>query len=288
MTEAQATGTLYIVATPIGNKEDISYRALKTLAAVDLILAEDTRHSLPLLTSLGIKKPLQSLHAHNEQEKSQQVLAALKQGKHIALISDAGTPLISDPGYPLVRQAREHNITITPIPGCCALITALSAAGVPCDTFTFCGFLPAKQQARQKQLQHLKNIAHTLVFYESTHRIEDCINDIAFCFGEACELVLAKELTKTFEYFISGTPNEVQSWLQAEAGRKKGEFVVILTPRTIKEEQQEERILKLLLAELPLKQAVSLACQLTGMHKNTLYELALTIKKSLPRSDKAD
>ncbi len=279
MTATGATGTLYIVATPIGNKDDMSIRALKTLDAVDLILAEDTRHSLPLLTSLGIKKPVHALHAHNEQEKSQAIIHQLQQGKNIALISDAGTPLISDPGYPLVRLARQHDILVIPIPGCCALITALSAAGVPCDTFTFSGFLPAKQQARQKQLNELKSSPHTLVFYESTHRIKESLNDIALCYGEECSLVLAKELTKTFEHFITGTAATINQWLDMEPARVKGEFVLIIPPRAQASElNEQEKILTILLNELPLKQAVKIACQLTNSHKNELYNLALQLK----------
>lgn len=279
MTEAGATGTLYIIATPIGNQEDISKRALKILASVDLILAEDTRHSLPLLNALGIKNQLRSFHAHNETDKSSQIIDLLLKGQSIALISDAGTPLISDPGYPLVKLARQNDIPVTPIPGACALITALSAAGVPCDSFVFLGFLPAKQQARQNKLNEVKNTPYTLVFYESTHRILDCIDDLAFCYGEECELVLAKELTKTFERFISGTTQEVKAWLESEAAHCKGEFVLIIPPRPVAHSSSEhEHLLSILLAELPLKQAVALACKLTQAHKNELYELALHLK----------
>ncbi|RUR10424.1 16S rRNA (cytidine(1402)-2'-O)-methyltransferase [Legionella sp. km772] len=279
MTEVGATGALYIVATPIGNQEDISRRALNTLAAVDLILAEDTRHSLPLLSALGIKNNLRAFHAHNESDKSTQIIDLLMKGQSIALISDAGTPLISDPGYPLVKLARQNNIPVIPIPGACALITALSAAGVPCDSFLFLGFLPAKQQARQNKLNELKNAPYTLVFYESTHRILECLNDLALCYGEECELVLAKELTKTFERFLSGTPREVKAWLTSEAAHSKGEFVVIVPPRLMNDTSDENvHILSVLLAELPLKQAVSLASKLTKANKNELYELALSLK----------
>lgn len=279
MTEAGATGTLYIVATPIGNQDDISKRALKILASVDLILAEDTRHSLPLLNALGIKNQLRAFHAHNEGDKSKQIIELLMKGQSIALISDAGTPLISDPGYPLVKLARQNTIPVIPIPGACALITALSAAGVPCDSFLFLGFLPAKQQARQNKLNELKNSPYTLVFYESTHRILECIADLAFCYGEECELVLAKELTKAFERFVSGTTQVVKAWLESEAAHTKGEFVLIIPPRPmIHMSNEHEHILSVLLAELPLKQAVALACKLTQGHKNELYELALSLK----------
>ncbi len=283
MTNSLATGigTLYIVATPIGNRDDITLRALNTLKTVDLILAEDTRHSMPLLNSLGIKNNLSSLHAHNESDKSKHIIEQLLAGKTIALISDAGTPLISDPGYPLVKLARHHNIPVIPIPGPNALITALSAAGVPCDSFIFLGFLPAKQSARTIKLESLKTEPHTLVFYESTHRINECLIDIATVYGDHCELVLAKELTKTFERFVSGSVLEVQTWLTADPGHIKGEFVIIIPPRPEPEDKQpNEELLSILLNELPLKQAVSIACKITKAPKNDLYERALQLKKN--------
>jgi 16S rRNA (cytidine1402-2'-O)-methyltransferase len=281
MTNSLATGigTLYVVATPIGNREDITQRALNTLKSVDFILAEDTRHSAQLLTSLGIKNTLSSLHAHNENDKSKDLIGQLLEGKSAALISDAGTPLISDPGYLLVKLAREHEIPVIPIPGACALITALCAAGVPCDSFLFLGFLPAKQNARKTKFESLHAQPHTLIFYESTHRILDCLNDLAEAYGVACEIVLAKELTKTFERFITGTIVEVKAWLLAEAAHVKGEFVLIIPPRTQTVAQEEhEELLSVLLAELPLKQAVAIACKLSHANKNELYELALKLK----------
>ena len=279
-TSARTAGILYIVSTPIGNREDITLRALSTLQTVDTILAEDTRHSKQLLTALGIQKPLVSLHAHNEAGKSELIINKLLQGYSYALISDAGTPLISDPGFPLVRLARSHNITVVPIPGACALITALSAAGVACDTFTFCGFLPAKQAARQQKLQSLLNVDHTLIFYESTHRIIESIDDIAHVFGESCELVLAKELTKTFERFVAGTCTHVKEWLLADSHHIKGEFVLILPARVMaKETLEHEQLLTILLKELPLKQAVKIACQLTNANKNDIYKIALDLQK---------
>ena len=282
-TSARNPGTLYIIATPIGNRDDISLRALSTLQSVDIILAEDTRHSGQLLTMLGIKKPMISLHAHNEANKSTQIIDKLLEGKSCAMISDAGTPLISDPGFPLVRLARAADISVVPIPGACALITALSAAGVACDMFTFCGFLPAKQTARQQKLESLRENEHTLVFYESTHRILDCIDDIAQVFGVACELVLAKELTKTFERFISGSTCVVKDWLLMDSNHVKGEFVLIIPPRApMKETMAHADILSILLAELPLKQAVSLACQLTKAPKNELYQMALDLHREKP------
>jgi len=280
-TSATSAGTLYIVATPIGNRDDITLRALKTLQEVDSILAEDTRHSGQLLASLGIKKPMISLHAHNEASKSDIIIAALLQGKSFALISDAGTPLISDPGFPLVKLASAHHIPVVPIPGACALITALSAAGVPCDVFTFAGFLPAKQAARRQKLESMKSCDHTLLFYESTHRILDSIDDIAHVFGDGCQLVLAKELTKTFERFIAGTCGEVNAWLASDSGHCKGEFVLIIPPRdAVKPDQlKDQHLLSVLLAELPLKQAVKIACQLTDNPKNEVYKMALDLSK---------
>ncbi|OCH99439.1 16S rRNA (cytidine(1402)-2'-O)-methyltransferase [Legionella jamestowniensis] len=281
MVKSSATtpGTLYIVATPIGNRDDISLRALETLKSVDSILAEDTRHSLQLLTALGIQKPLMSLHAHNETEKSQQIVALLEQGKSLALVSDAGTPLISDPGFPLVKLAREKKIAVIPIPGPCALITALSAAGIPCDSFTFIGFLPAKTTARKNKLAALSTSEHTLVFYESTHRICDCIDDIIAVYGSDYEFVLAKELTKVFERFVQGTAVTIKNWLQEDAAHCKGEFVLLLPPKLQETTSlQEEETLSILLKELPLKQAVKLAASLTKGNKNELYKKALVLQ----------
>jgi len=277
---ASISGVLYIVATPIGNLADISQRAIQVLQTVDIILAEDTRHSQPLLTHFGIKKPLQSFHAHNEITKSNSVIQALQTGQSFALISDAGTPLISDPGYPLVQEARNQGIDVVPIPGACAVIAALSAAGIPCDVFSFFGFLPAKSKARQEKLASLKHIEHTLVFYESTHRIKPCLDDISTVFGSTCELVLAKELTKTFEQFIKGPVPIINQWLNADTNRTKGEFVVIIPPRiALTSSQTPDHVLTVLLSELPLKQAVSLATRITQGNKNTLYQQALAWHK---------
>ena len=271
-------GTLYVVATPIGNLNDISQRARQTLQSVDAILAEDTRHSSLLLNALGIQKPLFSLHAHNEHEKTAQIIAALQNGQSYALISDAGTPLIRDPGFSLVREAQQQQIQVVPIPGPCAVITALSAAGVPCDTFTFAGFLPIKQQARIEQLQALRALCHTVVFYESTHRLSACLKDIASVYPTDYAFVLAKELTKVHENFIRGTALEIQTWLSAEKGRNKGEFVVMLPPLVETASQNADHaLLTVLLQELPLKQAVKIASQLSPTPKNALYELALKI-----------
>lgn len=276
---ASAFGTLYIVATPIGHRDDVTLRAQHVLQSVDVIFAEDTRYSAPLLSTLGIKTAVKSFHAHNESSRAQSVLQLLQEGKSCALISDAGTPLISDPGYPLVHAARELGILVVPIPGPSALITALSAAGVSTDVFTFGGFLPAKSAARQKKLGEFFKLSHTLVFYESTHRILESIKDIATVFGLSCELVLAKELTKVFERFVSGTCETVLQWLHEDPLHQKGEFVLIIPARLEipTSEAFIQHTLSLLLAELPLKQAVRLAAQLTGLNKNELYDRALKL-----------
>lgn len=276
LTSAPLTGTLYIVATPIGNLEDISARALKILQSVDIILAEDTRNSLVLLNAFGIKKPVRSFHVHNENKQTSEILSQLQQGVSFALLSDAGTPLISDPGFSIVREAHTHHIPVCPLPGPCALITALSAAGVPCDIFTFAGFLPATVSARQEKLQTMRALHHTVVFYESPHRLLKCIEDIENIFGEHYEWVLAKELTKIFERFISGASKDIKAWLLLDKGHQKGEFVLILPARPI-EVENHEHTLRILLNELPLKQAVKIACKLTGVHKNELYKTALTL-----------
>lgn len=279
---ATATGTLYIVATPIGNLEDITRRALEVLKSVDFILAEDTRHSMQLLTALGIKNNLYSLHAHNEHEKSQQLLEQLLAGKSAALISDAGTPLISDPGYILVRLAREQEVPVVPVPGACALIAALSAAGIPCDSFLFSGFLPAKSSSRKAKLESLHQEPHTLIFYESTHRIVECLEDIGTIYGEESALVLAKELTKAYERFLTGPVREIKNWLLADPAHTKGEFVLIIPPRPAPaKEQDDATLLGVLLAELPLKQAVTIAAKLSKTSKNELYTLALQIKNAI-------
>lgn len=277
---ATSVGTLYIVATPIGNRDDISLRALKILKSVDAILSEDTRHALQLLTAFGIQRPLLSLHAHNESLKSKEIIATLEQGQSFALISDAGTPLINDPGFPLVRLAREKQIPVVPVPGACALITALSAAGVPCDSFTFAGFLPAKAVARRKKLASLSMCPHTLVLYEATHRIVDCIEEVTEIYGEDYQFVVAKELTKAFERFIQGTGTEIRAWLTAQPAHIKGEFVIVLPAKTPQKITADQELLTILLNELPLKQAVKIASSLTKLPKNTVYKLALTLTQS--------
>jgi len=270
-------GNLYIVATPIGNLDDISLRAINTLKSVDAILAEDTRHSKMLLTHLGIQKPLIALHAHNEAEKSQPIIDQLLQGKSFALISDAGTPLISDPGYPLVHLAVKNDIKVIPIPGACALIAALSASGIACDSFSFLGFLPAKKMARLAMLNAYKHTPQTLIFYESTHRIVASLEDIIEALSEDTDMVLAKELTKTFETLKYDKARNILKWLTEDAVHQKGEFVLIIAPQPASTENNYDAMLLTLLKEVPLKQAVRIACQLTNIPKNMLYERALTL-----------
>lgn len=274
------TGILYIIATPLGNLEDLSPRAQETLKKVDKIAAEDTRHSRPLLTHFGINTPCISLHEHNEAQRSQQIIELLKQGLSIALISDAGTPAISDPGFRLVQAIHQERIKVVPIPGPCALTTALSAAGLPSSRFIFEGFLSPKASARQKQLTALKNETRTLVFYEAPHRILETIEDMVSIFGEERIAVIARELTKTFETIRQGTLLELKQFLIADPHQQKGEFVILVEGaiELPKNQEQSLAVLDLLLKELPVSQAVKLAAQITGEKKSWLYPIALEKK----------
>ena len=270
-------GQLYIVATPIGHLDDISARALHILGSVDKIAAEDTRHSAHLLQHFGIRTPLFSLHEHNERARIEQVITWLEQGLSIALISDAGTPLISDPGFPLVRAARAAQHMVIPIPGACALITALSVAGLPTDRFIFEGFLPAKSQQRINHLNTLQTESRTLIFYESSHRISDMLHDCATVFGAQRQAVVAREMTKQYEEFLSAPLSELAEKFIARA---RGEFVVMIHGLTEQDPEQAEldRVLHILLLDLPIKQASALAAKLTGFKKNQAYTRALTLQ----------
>lgn len=274
-------GVLYVVATPIGNRADITQRALEVLGNAAQVLAEDTRHSGALLRSLGITTPLLSLHEHNEQAQVDGVLARLREGHDLALVSDAGTPLISDPGYRVVRAARQAGIAVVPVPGPSALITALSVAGLPTDRFVFEGFLPAKTAARRAHLQTLAGEPRTLIFYEASHRIQECLADLADVFGGGREAVVARELTKTFEQVHGGSLAELNDWLAADANRQRGEFVVLVAGAPPAEETEisaeARRVLEILRRELPVKQAAALAAEITGARKNALYQLALEL-----------
>lgn len=270
-------GTLFLVATPIGNLGDITLRALETLKQVDLIAAEDTRHSSKLLQHFGIKTPLTSLHDYNETKSSKFICSQLQQGKNIALISDAGTPLISDPGYHLVKTVRENNFQAVPIPGACAAIAALSAAGLPTDKFVFAGFLPAKSKQQLQQLNELITETRTLIFYESPHRLLQTINNMLTTFGPNRYAVIAKELTKIFETIYGNTLSEVQNWLLADPQHQKGEFVILVkgVEKTVTINPEILRILKLLAKDLSSKQAATLTAQITGANKNQLYRMLI-------------
>ena len=275
-------GCLYITATPIGNREDITLRAIKILHSVDLIAAEDTRHSQKLLRYYGIKTPLLSFHEYNEAVRTTLLCEKLKQGLNIALISDAGTPLISDPGYQLVNSVREAGIKVIPLSGACAAVAALVASGLPADHFVFEGFIPSKGQVRRKKLEDLKNQSRTIIFYESVYRIVDLIYLLNEVFERDRRATIARELTKKFETIYTATLADIKQWITQKSVRQKGEFVVIVAghveekPTEIKEEHH--RLLAVLIAELPLKQAVSLATKISGLPRKKLYTLALAIR----------
>lgn len=275
----KTTAKLYVIATPLGNLEDITFRAIRILQEADLIIAEDTRHSLGLLRKYNISKPLTSLHNFNEKEKSVKLIEEIKKNKTTALISDAGTPLISDPGFLLVKAVHEDcDITIAPIPGPCAAIAALSVAGIACSEFSFHGFLPVKSGERCQKLQDLLKFGHTVIFYESVHRLSACIKDIATVFPQDSELVIAKELTKIYETIIKTTVCDALSWLEQNQAIIKGEFVILLNPSKQKNDISNGcATLKVLLEELPVKQAVKLAAKLTPFSRNELYQLALKL-----------
>ncbi|RLA05923.1 MAG: 16S rRNA (cytidine(1402)-2'-O)-methyltransferase [Gammaproteobacteria bacterium] len=274
------SGVLYIVATPIGNLGDISLRAIDTLKQVDLIAAEDTRHSTRLLNHLGISKKLISLHEHNEHSRVASMLEKLLAGMDIALISDAGTPLISDPGYTLVKAVTEAGIKVCPVPGASSIIAALSGSGLATDKFTYFGFLPQKNVERVARLNKMKDQRGTLILLESSHRIERLLEQLADVLPSNL-IVVAKELTKLHEQFLRGKAVELIEKFKQDAALCKGEFVVLIdNPATSGEgsnEQDDIKLLELLLAELPLKKAVQLATRISGKKKNYLYRLALDI-----------
>ena len=276
-------GTLYVVATPIGNLQDLSERAVNVLSSVSLVAAEDTRHSGRLLQHLGLSKPMLALHDHNERDRVARILAELEAGRDIALVSDAGTPLISDPGYLVVREVRGAGYRVSPVPGACAMIAALSAAGLPTDRFLFAGFLPAKRSGRRAALSDLRAQTATLVFYESPHRILDFVQDLVEEFGSGRECVLGRELTKTFETFYSGSAGEVLEQLQDDAHGTRGEFVVMVRGAPPSDEAaatalDADRLLALLIAELPVKKAARIVAEVSGVGKNELYQRALELK----------
>lgn len=276
--------TLYIVATPIGNLGDITLRAIETLKNVDLIAAEDTRHSGLLLQHFAIEGRLYPLHDHNEQQKTEALIEKLKSGLSIALISDAGTPLINDPGYHLVKACYRNQITVVPVPGACAAITALSVSGLPTDRFCYEGFLPAKSKARIDLLTQLKQEPRTVVFYESTHRILDSLQDMLDVYGPEKIVVLAKELTKSWETIIHSPLKDLIEWLKADDNRRKGEFVLIVEGYNKVNEQEIDpdaiKLLNRLQQEIPLKKAAGIVAEIYGLKKNQLYQLGLEQKTS--------
>lgn len=274
-------GTLYVVATPIGNAADISLRALTVLALADAIACEDTRNTSHLLTRYGLGKELIAAHEHNEREAAAKLIERLRAGQRIALVSDAGTPAVSDPGARIVDAVREAGLRIMPLPGASAAIGALSASGLVNDRFYFVGFLPAKAKQRDTALAALRALTATLVFYEAPHRIADTVAALVAAFEPARQIVFARELTKLFEEIHRCPLAEAQAWLAADAHRQKGEFVILLSgapEEADADDAEAERILAILLAECPLKQAASLAAQITGLKKNDLYERALKMK----------
>ncbi|QKJ88770.1 Ribosomal RNA small subunit methyltransferase I [Paramixta manurensis] len=275
-----SASTLYIVPTPIGNLGDITQRALTVLTSVDLVAAEDTRHTGLLLQHFAINARLFALHDHNEQQKAELLLAKLQEGQSIALVSDAGTPLINDPGYHLVHRCREAGIRVVPLPGACAAITALSAAGLPSDRFCYEGFLPAKHKGRSDRLRALVNEPRTLIFYESTHRLLDSLQDIATELGGDRYVVLARELTKTWESIQGAPVAELLAWVLEDENRRKGEMVLIVEGFKAPDDDalpaEALRTLALLQSELPLKKAAALAAEIHGVKKNALYKYALS------------
>ncbi len=278
----QQTASLYIVATPIGNLSDMSARAIEVLKEVAVVAAEDTRHSGHLLQHFSISTPMISVHEHNEQQRCEKILARLQQGESVALISDAGTPLISDPGYRLVTFVREHGIDVVPIPGCCALIAALSASGLPSDRFSFEGFLPAKQGARRQSLENLANESRTLIFYESPRRLQAALTDMSDIFGEQRLACLARELTKLHETITTRPLTDLLAWVSSDHYQQKGECVVLVEgvkQQLDASDSEVNRILALLLKELPVKKAAAITASLLEVSKNKAYDMALKLQQ---------
>lgn len=271
---------LFVVATPIGHLDDISYRAINVLKSVDLIAAEDTRTSAQLLKHFGISTPLTACHDHNESNKIEHLIQRLQQGENMALISDAGTPLISDPGFKLVRAAQENNIQVIPVPGACAAIAALSAVGLPSDRFSFEGFLPSRQSQRISALQKLKDETQTMIIYEAPHRILECVKDMAEVFGAERPVGFAREITKTFETIKKMTLGELAAFVESDRNQQKGEIVLVIGGATEEKDLEQEKLDQLLtrlLQDLSVKAASQLAADLTGIKKKVAYQRALEL-----------
>jgi 16S rRNA (cytidine1402-2'-O)-methyltransferase len=274
-------GTLYIVATPIGNLSDLSQRAIEVLTEVDIIACEDTRHTQRLLSAYSIKNKTLSMHDHNERQRQDYIATLLQEGKSLALVSDAGTPLISDPGFHLVRHCRQLGLSVSPVPGACAAIAALSVAGLPTDRFSFEGFLPSKSGARQSTLANLLEEPRTMVFYDAPRRAIDTVADIVKVLGGERYVVIARELTKTFETVHSDTAANLLAWLQEDPNQLKGEMVLIIEGHKVDPNEISAKAiatLKLLLAEMKPKIACAITAEIYGVKKNALYEIALSLK----------
>lgn len=283
-------GKLFVVATPIGHRQDISERALEVLRTVDRIAAEDTRHTRSLLQSYGIDKPLVSCHEHNESERVNELIGRLRAGESLALVSDAGTPLISDPGYRLVRAAQAEGIPVVPVPGPCSPIAALSVGGLPTDRFVFEGFLPARASARRARLQHLADESRTLVMLESCHRIVEMLADCVAAFGAEREAVVARELTKMFETVRRAPLGELVEWVRADPYQQKGELVLLIAGRVEENSAASSdpaiaRTLGVLMESLSLKQSVDLTVRLTGSKRGEVYAAALQLQKNFQIKD---
>ncbi|WP_218660185.1 16S rRNA (cytidine(1402)-2'-O)-methyltransferase [Acinetobacter pittii] len=274
---------LFVVATPIGHLDDMTFRAIDILKSVSIVAAEDTRQSAQLFKHYNISTQLTACHDHNESNKIEQLVQKLLAGDDIALISDAGTPLISDPGFKLVRAAQEHGIRVVPVPGACAAIAALSAVGLPSDRFSFEGFLPSKASQRISQLEKLKNETQTLIFYEAPHRILECVKNMAEVFGEDRPVGFAREITKTFETIKKMTLKDLISFIENDHNQEKGEIVLVVggaPEKTDLEQEKLDELLKRLLQDLSVKAASQLAADLTGVKKKVAYQRALELTQS--------
>ncbi|MCG9512104.1 16S rRNA (cytidine(1402)-2'-O)-methyltransferase [Acinetobacter pittii] len=274
---------LFVVATPIGHLDDMTFRAIDILKSVSIVAAEDTRQSAQLFKHYNISTQLTACHDHNESNKIEQLVQRLLAGDNIALISDAGTPLISDPGFKLVRAAQEHGIRVVPVPGACAAIAALSAVGLPSDRFSFEGFLPSKASQRISQFEKLKNETQTLIFYEAPHRILECVKNMAEVFGENRPVGFAREITKTFETIKKMTLKDLVSFIENDHNQEKGEIVLVVggaPEKTDLEQEKLDELLKRLLQDLSVKAASQLAADLTGVKKKVAYQRALELTQS--------
>ena len=274
---------LFVVATPIGHLDDMTFRAIEVLKSVSLIAAEDTRQSAQLLKHFNIETPLTACHDHNEANKIHLLIEKLKNGENLALISDAGTPLISDPGFKLVRAAQEHGIRVTPVPGACAAIAALSAVGLPSDRFSFEGFLPSKSSQRLSQLEKLKDETQTLIFYEAPHRILECVKDMQAVFGADRAVGFAREITKTFETIKKMTLSELVKFIEQDHNQQKGEIVLVVGGATTEKDLSQAKLdewLQRLLQDVSVKAAAQIVADLTGIKKKIAYQRALELTQS--------